>query len=196
MATQADKTAATRQKLLDATIHVLVSRGYKATSTPAICRRARVSRGGQLHHFATKQELVAAAVSHLFRLRLEELGARLAKSPVLDLKSSASHLLEIYSGPTFYAWLELLVAARTDASLRALLVTLDAQFVEGAEQLCRAYLMPDAPRSQVEATTRLILAIFDGLAAHRILVSDDGLARRALSAAARAGLFARRGASA
>jgi AcrR family transcriptional regulator len=195
MATQAEKTAATRQKLLDATIAVLVERGYKSTSTPVICRRARVSRGGQLHHFASKQELVAAAVEHLFRRRLDEMGARLAQAPagVLDLREMATHLLDVYSGETFYAWLELCVAARTDPSLRELLAGLDARFVDGAEKLCRSYLAPrsDDP-DEVKALTRLILAIFDGLATHRILTGDDALPRRVLSLAARAGLFTQR----
>src|SRR5262245_25277648 len=110
MATQAEKTAATRQKLLDATVAVLIERGYKATSTPVICRRARVSRGGSLHHFASKADLVTAAVEHLFRRRLEEMGASLAAQPpgALNLRSAADHLLKVYSGETFYAWLELL----------------------------------------------------------------------------------------
>ena len=42
-------------------------------------------------------------------------------------------------------------------------------------------------------STRIILAMFDGLATHRILTKDDAAARRALKVAARAGLFTRRG---
>jgi AcrR family transcriptional regulator len=191
VATQLEKTTATRQKLLDATIAVLIERGYKATSTPVICRRARVSRGGQLHHFASKQKLVTAAVAHLFRRRLDELGAHLAatRGGTLDLRSAATHLLAIYSGETFYAWLELVVAARTDRTLRRLLVELDARFVADAERLCRTWLLPHASRDEVRAMTRLILAIFDGLATHRILTGEDTLARRALALAARTGLF-------
>jgi len=180
-----------RQKLLDATIAVLLARGYKATSTPAICKLAQVSRGGQLHHFASKQDLVVAAVEHLFRKRLQEVGARLAEAPggMLDLQTAAGYLLEIYSGDTFYAWLELVVAARTDPALNDVLRELDARFVEGAEGLCKNHLLPHGSRNDVRAMTRLILAIFDGLATHRILTADDKLARRALATAARAGLF-------
>jgi hypothetical protein len=45
-------------------------------------------------------------------------------------------------------------------------------------------------KDEIAATTRLILAMFDGLATHRIINRDDALARRALRIAARAGLFA------
>src|SRR5436190_1606358 len=131
MATQAEKSAAMRHRLLDATIDCLIERGYRATSTPEICRRAGVSRGGQLHHYATKEELVAAAVDHLFARRLAEMQDRLLSSTsgILDLRDAASHLLSVYTGETFYAWLELLVAARTEPALRALLADLDARFV-------------------------------------------------------------------
>jgi AcrR family transcriptional regulator len=191
MATQAEKSAAMRQRLLDATIDCLVERGYRATSTPEICRRAGVSRGGQLHHYATKDELVAAAVEHLFSRRLAEMEDRLLSSPsgILDLRDAASHLLTVYTGETFYAWLELLVAARTEPTLRALLAALDARFVAAAERLCRQFLLPAAPDSEVQSMTRLVLAIFDGLATHRILTDDDTVARRALATAAKAGLF-------
>ena len=197
MATQAEKSAAMRQKLLDATIAILIERGYKATSTPVICRRARVSRGGQLHHFGTKQELVAAAVEHLFQQRLAEFGERLSGMGVLDLTKIANLLLEAYSSESFYAWLEMIVAARTDPALRKIVAALDDRFVKAAEQLVRAYLLPHTDNArEVEAMTRLILAIFDGLATHRILTGDDKLARRALAVAARAGLFTPRKGSA
>jgi AcrR family transcriptional regulator len=195
MATQAEKTAATRQKLLDATIAVLVERGYKETSTPVICRRAGVSRGGTLHHFATKQALVVAAIEHLFSRRLAEIRQRLADtgSQLLDLRSVGTHLLAAYRGESFYAWLELMVAARTDRILRKHLIDLDRCFVVAAERLCKQFLTPNARATEVAAMTRLILAIFDGLAVHRIVDGDDVLPRRVLSLAARRGLFTGRG---
>jgi hypothetical protein len=48
---------------------------------------------------------------------------------------------------------------------------------------------------EIQATTRLIFAIFDGLAAHQTLAGDDRVARRALDVAKRAGLFTPKGRS-
>ena len=48
MATQAERTAVTTEKLLGATVTSLIERGYRGTSTPEVCRRAGVSRGAQL----------------------------------------------------------------------------------------------------------------------------------------------------
>lgn len=196
MATQAERTATTCDLLLDATIALLVERGYRGTSTVEVSRRAGVSRGAQLHHYPTKEALVAAAVDHLLTKRVAELSARLGspKNDVLDLSDAASALWSIYTGDTFYAWLELVVAARTDPQLRELLAGVDARLVLRAEKLCQRFLLPYVQDARtVKATTRLVLAMFDGLATHRILSGDDALAHDALKVAARAGLFTPKG---
>src|SRR5690606_32610909 len=139
------------------------------------CKRAGVSRGAQLHHYPTKEALVAAAIEHLLARRVRELGDRLAdagtrNAGVLDLADAASKLWSIYTGDTFYAWLELVVAARTEPELQALLANVDKRFAARAEQLCRTFLLPHVDdEDEIAATARLILAMFDGLATHRIL---------------------------
>ncbi len=196
VATQAERTAATTERLLDATIAAVLERGYRGASTPEICRRAGVSRGAQLHHFPTKEALVAAAVEHLVEQRMTELAERLSKAPlgVIDLEDAATFLWSVYTGDTFYAWLELVVAARTDPELRRLVAEMDTRLAVGAERLVKRFLLPYVDdRKELAATTRLVLSIFDGLATHRILTTDDAAARRALRVAARAGLFTPRG---
>lgn len=66
---QAGRSAATRARLLDATIECLVEHGYTGTTTTAVAQRAGVSRGAQLHHYGTREQLVAAAVGHLAEQR-------------------------------------------------------------------------------------------------------------------------------
>ncbi|HWB79439.1 MAG TPA: helix-turn-helix domain-containing protein, partial [Nannocystaceae bacterium] len=66
------RAIATRTRLLEAAIDVLVKHGYAGTSTVEVCKRAKASRGAHLHHFPTKSELLAAAVEHLFARRLAE----------------------------------------------------------------------------------------------------------------------------
>jgi AcrR family transcriptional regulator len=193
MATQAERTAQTTEKLLDATVALLIERGYRNTSLPEICKRAGVSRGAQLHHYPTKEALVAASIEHLLSRRVRELGERLSTEGVFDLKDAASKLWSIYTGDTFYAWLELVVAARTEPELQAFLAEVDRRFASRAEALVGKFLLPHVDdQEEIAATARLILAMFDGLATHRILSRDDAAAKRALKVAARAGLFTRR----
>jgi AcrR family transcriptional regulator len=193
MATQAERTAVTTEKLLGATVSSLIERGYRGTSTPEICKRAGVSRGAQLHHYPTKESLVAAAVEHLLSQRVTELSARLSAAPagVLDLKEAAGFLWKVYTGDTFYAWLELVVTSRTDEDLRKIMVALDERLVARAERVVAKFLLPYVDdQRRIKATTRLILAIFDGLATHRVLSQNDSLAMDALRVAERCGLFA------
>ena len=64
-----------RARLMDATVELLVEKGFSGTTTTLVSERAGVSRGAQLHHFPTKNDLVVAAVTHLTERRGEELGA-------------------------------------------------------------------------------------------------------------------------
>src|SRR3954464_15263723 len=62
---QAERSAATREALLDATLACLVEDGYARTTTARVAERAGVSRGAHLHHFQTRDALLAAAADHL-----------------------------------------------------------------------------------------------------------------------------------
>ena len=167
--TQAERTAATRERLLEATVATLVERGWHRASTAAICRRARVTRGAQLHHWPTKAGLVAAAIEHVFRRRHEELRQALlgagAGGPAA-IQAAFRKLWEIYSGPTLVAWLELVVAARTDRRLRAAIQGVDARFMAEAEAtLCGLFGARRGRRTA--AAARLVTSLLDGLALHR-----------------------------
>src|SRR6185295_3911219 len=72
---QQDRSRATQQRLLAATIDCLVEHGWAGTTTTVIAERAGVSRGAQLHHYPTRAALVLAAVTHLTELRAGELRA-------------------------------------------------------------------------------------------------------------------------
>src|SRR3954452_10322451 len=132
MPTQAERTASTRARLLDAALDVLTEQGYAATTTVEVAKRAGVSRGAQLHHFPTKAELLAAAVEHLYARRRAEYRAAVAAMPdgVDRIDSSVDLLWSMFSGPTFPAWLELQVATRTDDELRPLVTELNRRASE------------------------------------------------------------------
>ncbi len=94
--------------------------GYAGTSSQAVTKRAGVSRGAQLHQFPTKESLVVAAVGHLVDRRLAEL-LRSRPIPTAGSRRSARR----FTGPLFYAALELWVAARTDPGLHEAMIPLE-----------------------------------------------------------------------
>jgi AcrR family transcriptional regulator len=125
------RSVATRAALLDAAVECLCSDGYAAVTTPEIARRAGVSRGAQLHHFPTKAELMAAAVEHLLQRRLREFRDVLAGAGSLDRVDAAVDVAwTMFQGPTFVAWVELWIAARTDTELAAAMTETDRRFTD------------------------------------------------------------------
>jgi AcrR family transcriptional regulator len=127
--TQAQRRAATKNVVLEATIDCLVQDGYHRLTTGRVADRAGVSRGAQLHQYPTRQQLVVAAVEHLTELRAAELRAAADRLPSgADRMSAVLDLLwSQFSGRLFQAGVELLAAGRTDAALREALVPFERQ---------------------------------------------------------------------
>jgi AcrR family transcriptional regulator len=168
--TQAERSADTTAKLLEATADALLELGYAGTTTTEVCRRAGVSRGAMLHHFPSKDELVAAAVAHIVDQRVDEFRATLATLPdgapvVTQLETAIDVLWGIYKGPTVTALIELIVAARTDPQLRRHVNAVEEQL---ASQTSSAWadLFPDTdvlPDGFYEMAPAFLFALLDGL---------------------------------
>ena len=172
----AERTAATRRKLLDATIDALVELGWAGTSTTEVVRRAGVSRGAQVHHFPTKDELVLAAVEHLLLRRVEEFADAFAGLDAADRTHGAALdlLWRHCFGASFEAWLELAVAARTDPLLHGRLVELEKRFWAAALDTFRS-LFPEAQDERFAVVgLRLTFAVLDGIAVGRLIDIDPG----------------------
>jgi len=108
-----------RTRLLEATVECLVTYGYAGTTTQRVAEIAGVTRGAQVHHFGSKEDLVAAAVEHLAEQRVQaavrDLG-RVAANPD-PVSMMLDYLWESHQGPIFVATLELWVGARTEPVL-------------------------------------------------------------------------------
>src|SRR6185295_5412001 len=80
------------------------------------------------------------------------------------------------SGKTFFAWLELVVAARTDRHLRRAVVAFVSRFDEAVRQSFRQ-LFPDlartGPNPFFELAPPLTFAFMHGLALDHIVSKDD-----------------------
>ncbi len=173
--TQEERSSSTRTRLMEATIECLLELGYAGTTTTEIARRAGVSRGAQLHHFPTKQELVITAVEYLAERRHEEFMQAFARLPAgVDRAAEAIDLLwPILSGPTFYVWLELAVAARTDAELRTSVAASTQRVMDRVLQTFRA-LLPEPPGANIVAEPpKFVFALLNGMALDKMLNPDD-----------------------
>lgn len=120
---QAQKSASTRNLIVESAIRCFVELGYARTTTTVIAERAGLSRGAMLHHFPSKIDVVRAAVEHLHAKRLRALRKAMSKEP-----TDGDHVrqgVETYwahvNHPLFVAFFELAVAARTDRELAEIL---------------------------------------------------------------------------
>ncbi len=117
---QSDRTAATRSSVLDATVELLIERGYAGTSTRLAAERAGVSLGALQHHFHTKAELSVEAMRYVTgRLAKEFVAAAPESDDVIErFGAILDRLLVVFRGPTFAAAVEIQLASRTDDELQ------------------------------------------------------------------------------
>ncbi len=173
---QSEKSANTRERILESTLDCLVELGYARTTTVEVTERSGLSRGALLHHFPSKAELVTAAAEYLVEKRVSEfIDSISAMPPAADVVGTAIDLLwASFSSDSSYAVLELTVAARTDRELYALLQPLVERYETVIAENAKALFVGYAPNEKVfEFARRLIYYLMHGLAVTRILRQDD-----------------------
>lgn len=169
-----------QQALLDAAVECLVDVGFAGTTTTEVTRRAGVSIGAMLHHFPTKADLLAAAIGHVMERRQDEF--RKAMTDVAQgadrLDAAIDLLWEAVSGPTFQAWVELWVAARTNPELADALRAMDAEYDRASREILRELFSPDeyADGPLLELAMRFAVSLMDGVALRGLVIQpvDSG----------------------
>jgi AcrR family transcriptional regulator len=171
---QEERTRAMRARLLEATVDCLVEDGFSGTSTTLVSERAGVSRGAQLHHFPTKNDLVLAAVQHLTEVRGAELAAAAERLPSGARRTRAvlQMLGEHFASPVFTAALELWVAARTDPALLAMVGPLEQRVGREAHRLTVEALGADESRPGVRELVQATLDLVRGLGLANTITDD------------------------
>jgi len=175
---QEERSAETRRRLLDATVACLYERGYAGTTTTEIATRAGVSRGAQLHHFPKKDELVVSALEHVFAIRLTELSQVVAEPPPGDRDARLVHLIDkmwpMFKGSTFYAYLELVVASRTDPALNEAVGAVSQHFGESfARGFGEVLGWPPEREAELLQLISVLFCHFESLAMERVLSATD-----------------------
>jgi len=119
--TQHERTREARARLLQATIDVLMHRGYAGLTTKDVATRAGFSNGALVHHYGTKAELVIAATDAVYAGATRH-GEEIAKGALArrdPLAGFVADCMAVYFGRPFFPALEVLVLARTEPTLMA-----------------------------------------------------------------------------
>lgn len=141
------KSLRTRARILEAAMRLFAEIGYHAATNAVIADAADLTRGAMLYHFATREELVEAAVDYveLNRARLFEQAASAPAMPGVD---ATEHAIDLYWSMLqelpFRAFAELEAAARTDPML-------DIRLASARSEFDRAQLAGDRFGAMVQA---------------------------------------------
>ncbi len=90
MPTQAERTEATRGRLISTARRLFAEKGFAATSTEEILSEAAVSRGALYHHFPSKTDLFQAA----FEQVEDELTAQVLQAATEDGETDPMRILQ------------------------------------------------------------------------------------------------------
>lgn len=118
--TNAERSALTRTRLIQATIDALFEQGYAAATTIEVAKRAKASRGAMLHHFPTRVDLLLAAAEHIIseqrRYRVDKLAA--IENDWARFAAETEVAWEVQRQPATIALLEIMLGSRSDNELR------------------------------------------------------------------------------
>jgi len=172
----ASRTAAMRTRVINAAIDCLHERGYAASTTTEILKRAGVSRGAMLHHFPTKVDLMLATAAHIVTLQTSWYDEQLARVPNRRDRYLAitSITWQALKQPTGMALLEVFMATRSDPELARRFPPV-AREIEKVQHRGMWMLAKDAgitDRAAVRAMTDMGLATIRGLSI-QLLFSDS-----------------------
>lgn len=172
--TQEEKSRETRRGIVEAAIAIIGEGGFSRMTTPAVARRAGVSRGALQYHFNSKEDLVSEAVYVISYRVNEDLGfERFAALPLAQRVSSVIDTYwSLYGSELFLSALEIVITSRFDRSFTTKLGdkffgTLSSRDEEWIE------LFADTPLSVAERVTlrRLTLDVMRGMAM-RVIISN------------------------
>ncbi|MEM6476855.1 MAG: TetR/AcrR family transcriptional regulator [Pseudomonadota bacterium] len=118
--TQAERSAATRAELIEATIELLLDQGLAHCSLAAVAKRAGLTTGAVQHQFKTKAKLMQAVIAE--RLFSAEPSVIVKELSALTLEDRCRSLVALqwsfYRQPEYLAIWEIILGAKTDKEIQ------------------------------------------------------------------------------
>jgi AcrR family transcriptional regulator len=155
-----DRSATTRRQILEATVKLLESDGYGAVTNIRVAEAAGVSRGAMMHHFPTRQDLLAATVEFAYAklsdFRQQEFNRLEPGLPryrsLIDLAWATARM------PEGVACNEIRAGSRSDPEIRRAVTPMMSRIADDYARLVgrlarEAGLVPDPELQGLTATT-------------------------------------------
>ncbi|MGW4481107.1 TetR/AcrR family transcriptional regulator [Rhodococcus triatomae] len=126
---QNENGVATHQRIVEAALEVLATRGWRHASVAEVAARADVTRGAVQHHFKDRDGLFTAAVQHIMDTRISQIEAlHHGEYPEGErTRVIVRTIVELHQGTSFAAALQLCVAASDDPALRPRVAAMESE---------------------------------------------------------------------
>ncbi|WP_175778882.1 TetR/AcrR family transcriptional regulator [Burkholderia anthina] len=181
--TQAERSQATRERVIAAAISLLHKEGYSGATTLAIRREADVSMGALQHQFPTKAELMAAVQERLTGDRFAQFksASHGATTPLERIDRMLDVAGTLIGTPLFAASMEIQLARRADKELDDAVARVLEPFADGFRALIDD-VVAGFDRATAQTIKQLQLlggSMIRGLTIDVVTGSDPAIARAA-----------------
>ncbi|GAA1053426.1 AcrR family transcriptional regulator [Dietzia sp. 2505] len=174
-----DRSRLTRERLLGASIDLLATQGWAATTVGAVAAAAGVSRGAAQHHFPTREDLITAALGYMIEQRLDNV-----RNVGLDLPEPGPErtvavvrlIVQHYTSDVFKAALHVWTAAANDPALRDRVLPFENHMSREVLAIAAEALGHDPGDVRVRRPLQATLDLARGLGLADVL-SDDSARR-------------------
>lgn len=164
---QEERSSATREKTIAATIDCLIELGYHGATIAAVAERAGISRGAVSHQYPDKSLLVVDVIEEIARRRLGDLLSTLGTlTAARRVEVGLDELWAEFKKPIFLAALELYIGARNDPALHPRVLRLECDIDESIRKLIRSMAGPvaDAAADALTVHANVLINTMRGLA--------------------------------
>ena len=181
--TQEERASATRARLMEATLALLLSKGYAAATMVDISAHAGLSRGALSHHYESKDELVVEAFTHFLETTTSEIRTYASQVGAGSLSNDdfVDRLWSIFSGPFFMTTLELITASRHNDLLKEMLVERTREFHKSLDEIWgQCFSRTHSANLEVETALNATLCLLRGMGVQTVLRDDPAYYQRLL----------------
>lgn len=174
------RRAEMQRRLLDATIRLLIERGYSNFRTADVAAKAKVSRGAMLHHYRTKDALIAAALEDLYHTTTAVSDRRLAQAgSTITLGDVLEDSQAYYYSDEFIAMIDLVMSAGRNRSLAEKIKRITYNYRQPLEERWTQRLSEQGlPFDVARDAVWLIQAVVRGLRIRKLVDFDPHQVKR------------------
>jgi len=169
--TQAERTAATRERIVRAVVESIAEIGFQKTTANEITRRAGVTWGAVQHHFGGKDGILAAVLEESF----ERFAARLGEVPTegASLAERVSAFVDIawahFASPDYRSTFEILLNYTQDTGGDEVPIWESEMFSAWNRVWSKIFADVELPRRKTVALQAFSISAVSGMAALAML---------------------------